>query len=83
MHGEAGLMTAQTLRRAWPLPVTVEPEELGGWPGDVEVPAGRYRVGADPGDGFVFDNEKWAHDVDLDPSGSRGTGDECRVCRLR
>ena len=30
------------------------------------MPAGRYRVGAAPGGrDFVFDNEKWSHEVDL------------------
>ena len=69
MHGEAFAYTRQTL--GWPAP-TVSP---GGAPvapaagplrGDVTIPAGRYRIGAerDVG-GFVFDNEKWAHDVEL------------------
>ncbi|MBV8152587.1 MAG: SUMF1/EgtB/PvdO family nonheme iron enzyme [Candidatus Eremiobacteraeota bacterium] len=69
MHAEAGLMTAQTLHYRWPILPVEEPEDLGPLPGDVEIPAGRYRVGADEGgkdaEPFVFDNEKWAHDVDL------------------
>jgi iron(II)-dependent oxidoreductase len=32
---------------------------------DAHVPAGTYTVGSTPGDGFVFDNEKWAHEVEL------------------
>ena len=40
--------------------------------GDAHVPGGTYRLGAErPTDGipgpFVFDNEKWAHDVDVAP----------------
>ncbi len=34
--------------------------------GDAEVPAGRYRVGAERDEPFTFDNERWAHDVELD-----------------
>ncbi|MGH7707137.1 MAG: SUMF1/EgtB/PvdO family nonheme iron enzyme, partial [Vulcanimicrobiaceae bacterium] len=49
----------------WPLPIESEPGDAGPLAGDVEIPAGRYRVGAEPGGDFVFDNEKWAHDVDL------------------
>jgi iron(II)-dependent oxidoreductase len=41
----------------------------GPWPGDVAVPGGTYRIGAErePASGFVFDNEKWAHDVEVAP----------------
>jgi iron(II)-dependent oxidoreductase len=65
MHGEAALMSLQTLRRPWPFPDALEPDDAGPLPGDVEVPAGRYRIGAERDAPFVFDNEKWAHDVDL------------------
>ncbi|MDQ2909303.1 MAG: SUMF1/EgtB/PvdO family nonheme iron enzyme [Candidatus Eremiobacteraeota bacterium] len=72
MHGEATLMTLQTLRRRWPLPLEGEPGDVGGLGGDVEIPGGRYRLGAEPHDAsvfdtktFVFDNEKWAHEVDV------------------
>lgn len=70
MHGEAFAYTRQTL--GWPAPrldepARGEPRAAGPWPGDVAIPGGRYRVGAerDPAPGFVFDNEKWAHDVEL------------------
>jgi iron(II)-dependent oxidoreductase len=70
MHGEAFGYTRQTL--GWPEPRRPagpgdEPPPAGPWPGDAEVPGGRYRVGAerDPAPVFVFDNEKWAHDVEL------------------
>ncbi len=33
---------------------------------DIEIPAGRVRQGARAGGGFVFDNEKWAHEVTQD-----------------
>jgi len=33
----------------------------------VHIPGGRLVLGAAPGEGFVFDNEKWAHPVELQP----------------
>jgi gamma-glutamyl hercynylcysteine S-oxide synthase len=74
MHDEAFAYTRQTL--SWPAPrpprparETVDPHAAGPWPGDVAIPGGRYRLGAerDPAPDFVFDNEKWAHDVELAP----------------
>lgn len=67
MHDEALIYTRHILAYA--------PPQLSGAPapvadtrieGDAHVPAGHYSIGARPGDGFVFDNEKWAHDVYLD-----------------
>jgi iron(II)-dependent oxidoreductase len=68
MHGEAFGYTRQTL--GWPAPQGGRAVVDGGGPcpGDVEVPGGTFRLGAEPGrDAFVFDNEKWAHDVELAP----------------
>ncbi|NOT29436.1 MAG: ergothioneine biosynthesis protein EgtB, partial [Planctomycetes bacterium] len=39
----------------------------GPHPGDAEVPGGTCWLGARPGGGFVFDNEQWAHAVELAP----------------
>jgi ergothioneine biosynthesis protein EgtB len=68
MHVEALAYTRQTLGYARPQglgrPAT---HGAGAWPGDVEVPGGRWRLGSTPSDGFVFDNEKWAHDVGVAP----------------
>ncbi|HET9095444.1 MAG TPA: selenoneine synthase SenA [Candidatus Baltobacteraceae bacterium] len=65
MHAEALVYTRQTLAYSWPLepggPLGVEAAALG----DAIIPAGVYRTGSTPDDGFVFDNEKWAHDVEL------------------
>ena len=36
-------------------------------PGDVEVPGGTFLLGAVPGGSFVFDNEKWAHAIEVRP----------------
>jgi gamma-glutamyl hercynylcysteine S-oxide synthase len=74
MHGEAFTYTRQTL--GWPAPdrsgsarQAGEAHAAGPWSGDVAIPGGTYRVGAerDPAPDFVFDNEKWAHDVELAP----------------
>lgn len=35
--------------------------------GDANIPGGRFMLGASKHDGFVFDNEKWAHEVILKP----------------
>src|SRR5262249_31326956 len=35
--------------------------------GDVFVPGGTFLLGATPDEPFVFDNEKWAHPVELKP----------------
>ena len=70
MHFEAMAFTRQTLGYA-PAPArpgAEEPPVAGAdLPGDVEVPGGTFRLGAEHGDGFVFDNEKWAHPVELAP----------------
>jgi iron(II)-dependent oxidoreductase len=70
MHGEALLMTLQTL--ALPGPPAIE-AVVPAWPavdGDIDFAGGEFVVGAAPaGEGgrFVFDNEKWAHRVELAP----------------
>ena len=67
MHDEAFAYTRQTLGLAAPRAEHDRVAAAGPLPGDVEVPAGRYRIGAErePAPAFVFDNEKWAHDVEL------------------
>jgi iron(II)-dependent oxidoreductase len=74
MHDEAFAYTRQTLGYPVPrlsnaqAPALSDPPGPGGpLPGDVEVPGGTFRLGATPGDGFVFDNEKWAHPLELRP----------------
>jgi iron(II)-dependent oxidoreductase len=39
----------------------------GDLPGDVPVSGGTWWLGATPGEPFVFDNEKWAHPVEIAP----------------
>jgi iron(II)-dependent oxidoreductase len=67
MHGEALTYTRQTLGYPEPRFALCErgTNDAGSCPGDVEVPASRSMLGAKPGSGFVFDNEKWAHPVDV------------------
>jgi iron(II)-dependent oxidoreductase len=77
MHDEAFAYTRQTL--AYPAPSLRPPEGGpdgkpgqpspvdGPLPGDVSFPGGRFRLGAEPGETFVFDNEKWAHEVQTAP----------------
>lgn len=66
MHGEALVYTRQTLAYAQPS-VTCRPIPAANpLTGDARIRGGRYTIGARPGDGFVFDNEKWAHEIELD-----------------
>jgi gamma-glutamyl hercynylcysteine S-oxide synthase len=78
MHTEAFTYTRQTL--AFPPPrfstdgapptessTAGIASEAGPLPGDAEIPGGRFLLGAHPGEPFVFDNEKWAHAVEVRP----------------
>jgi len=69
MHAEAITYTRQTLSYPRPeiaLAKDARPPETGG-PlfGDVEIPGGVFMLGATPNSPFVFDNEKWAHPVEV------------------
>ncbi|TDY00953.1 selenoneine synthase SenA [Thiohalophilus thiocyanatoxydans] len=68
MHNEAYTYTRQTLD--YPAPDIGKPGyrilDAGGLEGDVKIPGGEFMLGARPTDGFVFDNEKWAHPVELE-----------------
>ncbi len=78
MHTEAFTYTRQTL--AYPPPVfstdgapapsssgVKKSATAGPLPGDAEIPGGRFLLGALRGEPFVFDNEKWAHAVEIRP----------------
>lgn len=73
MHGEALTYMRQTLNYPAPpldsLPPTALPATLGGGPlpGDVEIPGGIFHLGGTPEAPFLFDNEKWAHVVEVAP----------------
>jgi len=62
MHNEAFSYTWQTLGMPMPPPMP-EPERVQA--GDIEVPASTMALGAPPGTGFVFDNEKWVHEIQV------------------
>ncbi|HEY5898568.1 MAG TPA: selenoneine synthase SenA [Burkholderiales bacterium] len=67
MHAEAMHYTHQTLDYPDPLPGERKPNS-GSDPEFVELPGGHFRLGAERGEErFVFDNEKWAHDVEIAP----------------
>lgn len=77
MHTEAFTYTRQTL--GYPAPrlsgieLSQTKESQATAPsghrlrGNVEVPGGTFLLGATPQEPFVFDNEKWAHPVELKP----------------
>ncbi|MGH9793786.1 MAG: selenoneine synthase SenA [Candidatus Acidiferrales bacterium] len=70
MHTEAFTYARQTL--GYPAPVfsglpPAHSAEAGPLPGDVEIPGGRFPLGALREEPFVFDNEKWAHPLEVRP----------------
>jgi iron(II)-dependent oxidoreductase len=66
MHAEALTYTRQTL--AYPEPAGQTLAVRGGsCAGDVEIAGGPFQLGAADDGNFVFDNEKWAHTVDVPP----------------
>ncbi len=78
MHDEAITYTRQTLGYPPPQFVTRAPEFSGEancvgqthsnhTTEDVEIPGGIFRLGSRPDDGFVFDNEQWAHEENVGP----------------
>jgi len=72
MHTEAITYTRQTLGYPAPLFSNLSPADNtntdgGPLPGDAQIPGGTFMLGSDPQDPFVFDNEKWAHPVEVAP----------------
>ena len=72
MHTEAITYTRQTL--GYPAPqfsIVLEKNDKitsgGPLPGDAQIPGGTFMLGSTPQDPFVFDNEKWAHPVEVEP----------------
>lgn len=78
MHDEAFTWARQTL--AYPTPVfapdasgrgadtgTAMAPQTGPMAGDASLPGGTFRMAAAPEDAFVFDNEKWGHEITLAP----------------
>ena len=68
MHVEALAYTRQTLGYARPEGLgRPANHNAGPWPGDAKVPGGGWWLGSTGAEGFIFDNEKWAHEVGLAP----------------
>ncbi len=68
MHTEAFTYTRQTLEYPTPAIGSVPREQMTGrLDGDAAIPGGTFMLGASAQDGFVFDNEKWAHPVEVEP----------------
>jgi EgtB-related family protein len=73
MHAEALAYTRQTL--GYPAPRFTRAADAGesdslpvkSSNGDVEIPGGSFWIGATLDFPFVFDNEKWAHPVEIKP----------------
>src|SRR5207245_10581146 len=61
MHGEALTYMRQTLD--YPPHIEMPMPALDDDPSEVSVQGGTFALGSRPGEGFVFDNEKWAHPV--------------------
>jgi gamma-glutamyl hercynylcysteine S-oxide synthase len=72
-HTEALTYTRQTLGFAAPalrgLSGTAQPAVIDGDPsgGDIKIDGGRFHLGGRLADPFVYDNEKWAHPVNVAP----------------
>ncbi len=71
MHTEAFLWARQTL--AYPTPklaIAADVENgagAGAHPGFVDIPGGSFRLGASVESPFLFDNEKWEHEIAVAP----------------
>src|SRR6185437_14125751 len=67
MHVEALTYMRQTSSNARPELGPPGAPQAGALPGDAAVPGGIWQLGAAQDEGFVFDNEKWAHPMALAP----------------
>jgi len=67
MHAEAFHYTRQTLGYEDPFAAVPATTSAAVPRGDVELAGGGFELGANATEGFVFDNEKWAHRVEIAP----------------
>ena len=69
MHVEALTYMRQTSLNAAPdgVAAAAAPPRAGGLDGDAAVPVGPWRLGSTLSEGFIFDNEKWAHPSTIEP----------------
>ncbi len=67
MHNEAFCYMWQTLGYPLPLAASAADEDApgGARAPDIEIPTGSMMLGAARASGFVFDNEKWEHAIEL------------------
>ena len=72
MHTEAYTYSRNTLE--YPMPDFATANALnkaeldtGPLPGDGDIPGGNFMLGSTPDEPFLFDNEKWAHDITVYP----------------
>ncbi len=68
MHNEAFICTRQTL--SYPKPNFINVQNLNENGStikhqDISIPGGTFMLGAERNDEFIFDNEKWAHKVNV------------------
>jgi iron(II)-dependent oxidoreductase len=73
MHAENLTLVLHTLGYEQPKPSMTDPVsakppvDLAYRPSDVSVPGGTFMLGSERDEPFVFDNEKWAHPVEVAP----------------
>lgn len=67
MHGEAFLYMRHAQRHPPPPILTPPPPPGGALAGDVQLGGHAFRLGAERDGPVVFDNEKWAHEVFVEP----------------
>ncbi len=67
MHNEAFDYTRQTLGYATEINKQKQILTLSPCSGDADIYGGHFMLGAQADQGFVFDNEKWAHEVKVQP----------------
>lgn len=65
MHNEAFDYTAQTLAYSRKKVSPEPPFQISSYGGDAQISGGNFMLGAQPDNGFAFDNEKWAHPVEV------------------
>jgi len=69
MHTEAFTYSRQTLGYSVPdiAAKAAEGGQINARTRDAEIPGGQFQLGSTERDGFVFDNEKWAHPLTVAP----------------
>ena len=87
MHDAVFPYLRQTL--GYPVPVFAAAQDAAAavearpLPGDVAVPGGAPQLGSPPEAPFVFNNEKWAHPLEVAPFRIARAGDQRRIPELR